>query len=418
MRYDAWNGAGNTNDERLKNTQFQVDVYGTDTNWMSNTITWNNGPNNLNVPNEEFIARQSFTNSSIMNNQNTISIDISNYLRKLIQSGEKIPAKLSFLLAITDSRLPGYDSDNAGFDAFSKEGAQKAYQDFLAGKLTLPTGQQLTEDSLAPKIVLSNVFEVKHESIEVTTEAGQAPNLPEKTTIFYSDGSQREVTVNWSEVPASSYQKEGTFTVVGRAAGVSLPIIANVKVTAKHIVGFKELPTLDRLTGTSRGELNLPTEVIAKLDDGSETKLKVISWDDDVSNYSPSSPPGTYQFPAAVEEKIGIANPDERKIFQVVQTHAIPERIQFAAETATIKSGENYQIQSKVIGQAPHTETDAWSSQVTYELVTPDAGNTVSVDENGLIRTEATTAAGNYQIKVTSKVLPIVTAQFSIKVTK
>lgn len=42
----------------------------------------------------------------------------------------KIPAKLSFLLAITDSRLPGYDSDNAGFDAFSKEGAQKAYQDF------------------------------------------------------------------------------------------------------------------------------------------------------------------------------------------------------------------------------------------------------------------------------------------------
>ena len=226
------------------------------------------------------------------------------------------------------------------------------------------------------------------------------------------------MTVNWSEVPASSYQKEGTFTVVGRAAGVSMPIIANVKVTAKHIVGFKELPTLDRLTGTSRGELNLPTEVIAKLDDGSETKLKVISWDDDVSNYSPSSPPGTYQFPAAVEEKIGIANPDERKIFQVVQTHAIPERIQFATETATIKSGENYQIQSKVIGQAPHTETDAWSSQVTYELVTPDAGNTVSVDGNGLIRTEATTAAGNYQIKVTSKVLPIVTAQFSIKVTK
>ena len=76
----------------------------------------------------------------------------------------------------------------------------------------MPTGQQLTEDSLAPKIVLSNVFEVKHESIEVTTEAGQAPNLPENN-YFYSDGSQREVTVNWSEVPASSYQKEGTFTV-------------------------------------------------------------------------------------------------------------------------------------------------------------------------------------------------------------
>jgi hypothetical protein len=47
------------------------------------------------------------------------------------------------------------------------------------------------------------------------------------------------------------------------------------------------------------------TFTLAIIDDGSETKLKVISWDDDVSNYSPSSPPGTYQFPAAVEEKIG-----------------------------------------------------------------------------------------------------------------
>ena len=71
----------------------------------------------------------------------------------------------------------------------------------------MPTGQQLAEDSLAPKIVLSNVFEVKHESIEVTTEAGQALNY-QKNNYFYSDGSQREVTVNWSEVPASSYQKK------------------------------------------------------------------------------------------------------------------------------------------------------------------------------------------------------------------
>ena len=166
----------------------------------------------------------------------------------------------------------------------------------------MPTGQQLTEDSLAPKIVLSNVFEVKHESIEVTTEAGQAPNLPEKQLFLFGWFTTRS---DCQLVRSSSIflSKEGTFTVVGRAAGVSMPIIANVKVTAKHIVGFKELPTLDRLTGTSRGELNLPTEVIAKLDDGSETKLKVISWDDDVSNYSPSSPPGTYQFPAAVEEK-------------------------------------------------------------------------------------------------------------------
>lgn len=150
---------------------------------MSNTITWNNGPNNLNVPNEEFIARQSFTNSSIMNNQNTISIDISNYLRKLIQSGEKIPAKLSFLLAITDSRLPGYDSDNAGFDAFSKEGAQKAYQDFLTGKLTLPTGQQLAEDSLALKLFY-RMFSKSNMSRLRSRQKRVKPLNYQKTTIF------------------------------------------------------------------------------------------------------------------------------------------------------------------------------------------------------------------------------------------
>ena len=102
--------------------------------------------------------------------------------------------------------MPGYDSDNAGFDAFQRR-RTKGLSRLLAGKLTLPTGQQLTEDSLAPKIVLSNVFEVKHESIEVTTEAGQAL-IYQKNNYFYSDGSQREVTVNWSEVPASSYQKK------------------------------------------------------------------------------------------------------------------------------------------------------------------------------------------------------------------
>ena len=191
--------------------------------------------------------------------------------------------------------------------------------------MTLPTGQQLTEDSLAPKIVLSNVFEVKHESIEVTTEAGQAPNLPEKQLFFIRmvhNESDCQL-VRSSSIFLSKRRNIHCCRTSSRCLNANY---CQCKVTAKHIVGFKELPTLDRLTGTSRGELNLPTEVIAKLDDGSETKLKVISWDDDVSNYSPSSPPGTYQFPAAVEEKIGIANPDERKIFQVVQTHAIPEK--------------------------------------------------------------------------------------------
>lgn len=71
-------------------------------------------------------------------------------------------------------------------------------------------------------------------------------------------------------------------------------IIVNVKVIVKYIVGFKELFMLDWLIGILWGELNLLIEVIVKLDDGSEMKLKVIFWDDDVSNYLLSSLLGIY----------------------------------------------------------------------------------------------------------------------------
>ncbi len=44
-----------------------------------------------------------------------------------------------------------------GLMLFQKEGAQSISRLF-SRQIDLPTGQQLTEDSLAPKIVLSNVF--------------------------------------------------------------------------------------------------------------------------------------------------------------------------------------------------------------------------------------------------------------------
>ena len=102
-----------------------------------------------------------------------------------------------------------------GLMLFQKKAHKRPIKTF-SGKLTLPTGQQLTEDSLAPKIVLSNVFEVKHESIEVTTEAGQAPNLPEKQLFLFGWFTTRS---DCQLVRSSSIflSKEGTFTVVGRA---------------------------------------------------------------------------------------------------------------------------------------------------------------------------------------------------------
>ena len=147
----------------------------------------------------------------------------------------KIPAKLSFLLAITDSRLPGYDSDNAGFDAFSKEGAQRPISRLLTGKLTLPTGQQLAEDSLALKLFYRMFSKSNMSRLRSRQKRVKPPKLPEKQLFLFGWFTTRS---DCQLVRSSSIflSKEGIFTVVGRAAGVSMPIIANVKVTAKHIV--------------------------------------------------------------------------------------------------------------------------------------------------------------------------------------
>lgn len=418
MRYDAWSSAGDSKEKQLKNTQFQMDVYAVASDWQSNKVTWYNGPGNAEVPNETFIARNSFTNSEIIANGNVVNVDISSYIRKVMASGE-VPQKISFLLAISDSKLPGYNADNAGFDAFSKEGAQKAYEDYQAGKLKLPENHSVLEkDTLAPKIILSNVYETGYEAIEITTAAGVAPELPKNVEVKYSDGTSKTVAVTWPELPESLYQKEGSFEVRGQAAGVSMPITANVKVTTEKIATFRELPELNRLMGTSRGELDLPTEVTAVLESGEETILKVTSWDDDVSNYSPSSPPGEYSFPAGLEEKVGVSNPQDLKVFQKVITHPIPEKIIFKEQDISIEAGTDYQIPVAVKGQGSYEQLDEWSSQLDFSLTGATARRSIlpSVDATGKISVPEGTEPGNYEVLVTSHVLPTVREVFNFKV--
>lgn len=418
MRYDAWNGAGSSKQDQLNNTQFQMDVYAVDSDWTTDKVTWNNGPGNASVPNDDFIARNSYTNSEIISNHNVVNVDISSYVRKLTEKGE-VPEKISFLLAITDSKLPGYNADNAGFDAFSKEGAKQAYADYQAGKLKLPENHpEMTEDTLAPKIVLSNVYETGHEAIEIETPAGVAPALPESTKIQYSDGTSKTVAINWPTIKEELYQKEGEFDVRGQAVGVAMPITAHVKVTTEKIASFKELPELDRLMGTSRGELDMPTEVTAVLESGEEVVFQVISWDDDVSNYSPSSPPGEYSFPAGLEEKAGISNPKDLKVFQTVHTHPIPEEIVIADEQTPLEPGTTHEIPVEIKGEGKYEELDEWSSQLDFILVktAEPEGALPTVDENGLVTIPEAATPGTYEILVKSHILPTVSEVYTFEV--
>ncbi|UJF36383.1 family 43 glycosylhydrolase [Paenibacillus hexagrammi] len=57
------------------------------------------------------------------------------------------------------------------------------------------------------------------DGLQVTTEAGKAPALPETVHVKYSDGSMVEKVLNWDSIDPASYAKEGTFTAAGLVEG-------------------------------------------------------------------------------------------------------------------------------------------------------------------------------------------------------
>ncbi|KUO04115.1 LamG-like jellyroll fold domain-containing protein [Streptomyces caeruleatus] len=67
---------------------------------------------------------------------------------------------------------------------------------------TVPTLQQLSQTSF-----------------EVRTTTGTAPSLPAAVRSTYSDGYDRDTRIVWDAVPAEKYDRPGSFTVAGTAAG-------------------------------------------------------------------------------------------------------------------------------------------------------------------------------------------------------
>ncbi|MFP7706646.1 LamG-like jellyroll fold domain-containing protein [Trueperella sp. LYQ141] len=68
--------------------------------------------------------------------------------------------------------------------------------------------------------------------VEVTTEAGTAPAMPDQVQLTKADGSQETAKVAWETIAPEKYAKPGTFTVTGVAQDASrYPVTATVTVT-------------------------------------------------------------------------------------------------------------------------------------------------------------------------------------------
>ncbi|MEG0617155.1 MAG: Ig-like domain-containing protein, partial [Oscillospiraceae bacterium] len=284
-RYDVFNN-------NIDSTARFLDVYAIPSanTWDETTVTWNNMTYNTEVnknhPSKDWannkasetveptygevvpVAHKEYINRDIIANDNTIEIDVTEYIRTL----DPNVTTVSFLVDSPYSANVGHNVDNGGFDAFSKEGAKAAYDAFTTNKL--PEGITVaSETSLAPQLMISDVYPTGIVPIEVDTKLGVAPVLPTTATVNYSDGSTKTVSVMWDTIDPAQYGAEGEFTVSGRSSAVSVPMSAKVTVTALKLISFDPLADIYMPTGLPRNELGLATSATALLNDGSRVSV-------------------------------------------------------------------------------------------------------------------------------------------------
>lgn len=116
----------------------------------------------------------------------------------------------------------------------------------------------------------------------VWTAAGIAPALPSSISVNYSNGQSYTCPVEWNEISADQYQKEGTFVVEGHLK--SYPsMLAQCTVAVRSVKSVQTELTCTTLTGEAP---SLPYSASVVFDNGA-TEQVPVSWDPvDASLYS------------------------------------------------------------------------------------------------------------------------------------
>lgn len=116
----------------------------------------------------------------------------------------------------------------------------------------------------------------------VWTAAGIAPALPSSISVNYSNGQSYTCPVEWNEISADQYQKEGTFVVEGHLK--SYPsMLAQCTVAVRSVKSVQTELTCTTLTGKVP---SLPYSASVVFDSGATEQIPV-SWDSfDASLYS------------------------------------------------------------------------------------------------------------------------------------
>ena len=149
-------------------------------------------------------------------------------------------------------------------DALMKAGAEGTYT--LRLTVTDKKSTVFDEDVSANQDV---VVEMKGavDGVERTgaiiTQVGTAPTLPETMDIIYPDGTVKNSTIVWDEIPESSYAEKGEFTVSGTVKDTEMKVEARVMVVSGKAANLA-------LVGVPSAIINTPSDLggVAGLNDG------------------------------------------------------------------------------------------------------------------------------------------------------
>lgn len=116
----------------------------------------------------------------------------------------------------------------------------------------------------------------------IWTAAGIAPAVPSSMSVDYSNGQSYTCPVEWNEISADQYQKEGTFVVEGHLKNYP-SMLAHCTVTVRAVKSVQTELMCTTLTGEAP---SLPYSAAVTFDNGATEQIPV-SWDSfDASLYS------------------------------------------------------------------------------------------------------------------------------------
>ncbi|GHI00041.1 hypothetical protein AM1BK_35830 [Neobacillus kokaensis] len=99
------------------------------------------------------------------------------------------------------------------------------------GEFTVSGDVEGTEIKAQAKVMVRSALAI--ETISMAVLPNQKPELPQKVTVYYSDGTEEQADVDWDAMPSAELKSEGVVKVKGSVKGVDLKATAQIRVTSE-----------------------------------------------------------------------------------------------------------------------------------------------------------------------------------------